>query len=458
MTETPTTVFQRSMHSFGALMITLSALSPTIGVFVVGSEVIHQVGTAVFPCYLLAVLVGVLIANVYGELGTAFPDTGGEYTIVGRVLGPAYGFSVLGINLLGLSIANAVTGLGMSSYLAVLIPGLPQVWTAVGLDVIVTAMAILNVRLNALVTGIFLAAELLALAAVAVLGFTHPHQGLAEAAFGMKTLTPSGTLGAVPMTALGAAAVSALYAFNGYGSTVFLGEELHEAPKRLARVVFWALGIGAVAELLPVLGILVGAPDLKALIASDSPIAVFATAVGGPLMAKLVSLAVAMAIFNCMVVVALLCGRQLYATGRDGAWPGPINRFLASVHPRFNSPWKATILMGVTAMAWCFVPKKLLLIVIASGVAALYSLLCITALVGRRTGATAHAGYRMPLGPVIPVLGLAALIGVVIATWFDPNNGKIGLLATAGVIAFFVLYYLIFLRKSGWGHKGPAAE
>ena len=330
--------------------------------------------------------------------------------------------------------------------------------TAIVLDVIVTAMAILNIRLNALVTGIFLAAELLALAAVAVLGFTHPHRDLAEAAFGMQTLTASGALGAVPMVVLGAAAVSALYAFNGYGSTVFIGEELHDAPKRLWRVVFMALGIGAVAELLPVLGILVGAPDLKSLIAAESPIAAFASAVGGPVMAKVVSLAVAMAIFNCMVVVALLCGRQLYATGRDGAWPESVNRFLSSIHPRFNSPWKATILMGACAIAWCFVPLNLLeLVIIASGVAALYGLLCITALVGRRTGATAHAGYRMPLGPVIPLLGLAALIGVVVATWFDPNNGKVGLLATAAVIAFFALYYLIFLRKSAWGHRGPAS-
>ena len=126
MTDQPQAPFKRSMHAFGALMITLSALSPTIGVFVVGSDVIHQVGTAIFPCYVLAVLVGVLIANVYGELGTAFPDTGGEYTIVGRILGPSWGFGVFGINLLGLSIANAVTGLGMSKYLAVIVPGLPQ--------------------------------------------------------------------------------------------------------------------------------------------------------------------------------------------------------------------------------------------------------------------------------------------------------------------------------------------
>jgi amino acid transporter len=206
------------------------------------------------------------------------------------------------------------------------------------------------------------------------------------------------------------------------------------------------------------LAVLMGAPDLKSVIAAKDPIAAFALATGGPVMAKVVSLAVAVAIFNCMIVVALLSGRMLYATGRDGAWPKPVNRALSLVHPRFNSPWAATLLVGVCSAICCLAPLKLIEVVVASGVAALYGALCIGAIWGRRDGTTAHAAYRMPLGLFFPVVGLIALTGVVIATWFDPNNGRVGLLATVIAIAFYVGYYLLFLRKSGWGHRGPASE
>src|SRR5262249_2478995 len=92
------------------------------------------------------------------------------------------------------------------------------------------------------------------------------------------------------------------------------------------------------------------------------------------------------------------------------------------------------------------------------GVAALYGALCIGAIWGRRNGTTAHAPYRMPLGLFFPIFGLIALIGVVVATWFDPNNGRIGLLATIITIAFYVGYYFIFLRNRGWAHRGPEAH
>ncbi|HEY3813094.1 MAG TPA: APC family permease [Caulobacteraceae bacterium] len=458
MTDQQQAPFKRSMHAFGALMITLSALSPTIGVFVVGSDILHEAGTAVFPCYVLAVIVGIAIVNVYGELGTAYPDTGGEYTILGRVLSPAWGFAVLGINILGFTIANALTGLGMAKYLGVLIPGLDPRLTAMTLVAIVTAMAMLNIRVNAWITGVFLACELLGLVLIAGLGFTHIHRSFADAALSMSMLDAHGSLVPASPAIIGVAGVAALYAFNGYGSVVFLGEEIHEAPKRIARVALWALALGAVTELIPMLAVLIGAPDLKAVIGAKDPIAAFALATGGPVMAKVVSLAVAVAIFNCMIVVALLSGRMIYATARDGCWPAAVNRALTKIHPRFNSPWAATLLVGVCSGLCCVVPLKLIEVIVASGVAALYGALCIGAIWGRRNGKTAHAAYRMPLGLFFPVAGLIALAGVVIATWFDPHNGRIGLLATIIAIAFYVAYYWLFLRKSGWAHRGPGME
>jgi len=444
-----------SMHGFGALLITLSCLSPSIGVFIVGSDVIHQAGTSIFLCFVAAALLGVAMAAVYGELASAYPQTGGEYTILGKALGPGWGVAALGLNLLGFSLAQSLSGLGVATYLSVLAPGLPAVPTAAVLVVTVTAIALLNIRTNAWITGVFLAAELAALAALALLGFLHPHRALAAAALRPVVLGPHGDLVPASLALAGAATAGGIYAFNGYGAVVFLGEELHEAPRRIARVVYLALGVAVLTELLPVLGLLIGAPDLHALLAAHDPVPFFIASVGGPWMAKIMSVGVALAIFNAMIAVALMGGRQLYGTGRDRLWPEAFSRAVARIHPRYGSPWVATLVMGGAALIGCFIDPRLLVLVLGNGNVALYAGLCAAVLMGRRSGATSHAGYRMPLYPLAPLLALAALIAVV---WFDLHDveGTKGLVSTAVVVLGSLIYYAAILRRrKAWAYRGP---
>ena len=47
-----------------------------------------------------------------------------------------------------------------------------------------------------------------------------------------------------------------------------------------------------------------------------------------------------------MIAIGLINARQLFCSGRDGVWPGPLNRWAAAVHHRFHSPWVATLAMG----------------------------------------------------------------------------------------------------------------
>ena len=352
----------RTMGPLGALLITLSNLSPSIGVFVVGSEVMHEAGSATLLCFAAAALLGVAIANVYAELAAAYPETGGEYTIVGRVLGPGWGFAMLGLNLLTFSIAPAMTALGVAGYLGAVAPGLPPVATAVVLVALCTGMSILNVRLNAVVTGLFLSLELASLLVVSGLGAAHAHRGVAALLLHPAALTASGGLAPVTAAGLGIGAAAAIYAFDGYGSVVYLGEEMREAPRRIAKVVFWSLGLAAVFQLAPVLAVLAGAPDLARLLAAPSPLQAFIRSTGGSGVARAMSIAVALALFNAMIASALMGGRQLYSSGRDGAWPPRLSAAFARLHPRFNSPWAATLTVGATSVLWCLVKLKVLVI------------------------------------------------------------------------------------------------
>jgi amino acid transporter len=253
------------------------------------------------------------------------------------------------------------------------------------------------------------------------------------------------------------AAAGAIYAFNGFGGVVSIGEEMHDAPRRVARVIFWALGLAAVLELAPMIAVTVGARDLHGLLSAPAPIPAFIGEVGGRTLGVITSVLVALAIVNTMIAVALMAGRQLFSTGRDGVWPAPVNRALASLHPRFNSPWIATLVMGALSIVWSFAPLKLLVTIVASGTVVIYAGLCLAVIQGRRNRSTAHGQYRMPLFPLAPLLALAALVGIVWTGVTDPEVGLPSLIACAGVMIAWALFYRLWLRRrGGWAHRGPS--
>jgi amino acid transporter len=450
----PAGLFQRSLQRLGTLLITLSAITPAASVFIMGSDVIHQAGTGAVICFAAAALLGLTTAFVYAELSSAFPLTGGEYSMMGATLGPSFGFMALALNLVGGALGQAVTALGLAEYLDVVIPGLPPFPVALVATVIVTAISIMNVRVNAVITGVFLLVELSALGVLAALGFAHAHGSL-DALSLHPMMSLGAHLGPTPWAAIGLASAAAIYAYNGYGGACFFGEEMFEARSRMAWVIFWSLGVAVAAEFLPIAAAMLGAGDLKTILAADSPLAAFIAEAGGPWLAKAVSLGVAFAIINAMIAIALINARQLYASGRDGVWPGVVNRAATALHPRFNSPWICCLVMGLATVAACCMKLETLVMLTGTGIVVVYAGVSVAAIAGRLNGSTGHAAYRMPLFPLAPVLSLAALAAVVAADVFDPDVGRPSLIANLIVMALAAGYYLVVLRRrGGWALRG----
>ena len=444
----------RSMRRVGNLLITVSAITPAASVFIIGQEVIRQAGTGAVLCFALAALLGLATAYVYAELSSAFPLTGGEYSMIGRTLGPAWGFMALGLNIFGGGLGQAVTALGLANYLGVVLPGLPALPVALAVTLGTTLVTVLNIRLNAKITGVFLVVELAALAAMTALGFAHPHRSLAEAAL-EPVMATGGGLAPTPWTVIGLATAGAIYAYNGYGGACYFGEEMYEARTKVAWVVFASFAIGLVAEFAPICAAMIGIGDLKTVLASDQPLPEFLQASGGVVAAKAVSLGVAIAIVNAMIAIGLINARQLYCSGRDGVWPTPVNRWVAAVHPRFHSPWIATLVMGALTAGCCLLPIGLLVMLTGTGLAVIYAGVCLAVIAGRRNGTTAVAHYRMALYPLWPVASLAALAAVVAAGVLDPDIGRPSLIANGAVMAISAAYYLLYLRRrGGWTLRG----
>ena len=445
---------RRGLLVLGTLLITLSAITPASSVFIIAPGVIAATGSGAFLSFLAAAVVGVLMAFVYAELASAYPLTGGEYAIVARTLGRLPGFMIMVLVLVTQLLILAVIALGVGTYLEVVFPGLPGQWVAAVVCLLAAAFGILDIKVNAVLTGIFLAIEMLALVLLSVLGFMHAQRPFTDL-LAHPVIGSDAQLRPVSFALIATATAVAIFAYNGYGSAVYFGEETVDPGRNIARTILWALALTVLAELVPVTAVLLGAPSLTELFNAPNMMAYAITSLGGGALNTVLSVAVAVAIINAVLAIMLLTARLLFSTGRDEAWPLPVSRAVEALHPRFGTPWVATLIAGVISAAVCFVDPNLLLVLTGTSLVVVYLALCLAVLNGRRNGSTAHAEYQMPLFPLPPLLALLALGYVIYASAVDPEVGRPSLIAAGVVLVLAAGYYLLWIRRRGeWVLRG----
>lgn len=448
----------RSLGVAGVLFLTLSVTSPASSVFVIVPGMLRAAGTGAVWAMILAGLVCVATAFIYAELSSAWPVTGGEYVAVTHTLGPLAGFVMLGVNVFNNLFFPPAIALGVSALLSGLIPGLAPVPVAMAVVASATLVALLQIRVNALVTGIFLLVEVIALAVVAWLGFGSAIRS-SLALLLQPVMTSGNALIPVDPASIGVAATIAIFALNGYGAAVYFGEEMLDAPKRIARSILWALGLTLIFEIVPLVAILVSAPDLAATLASDDPFGMMVRQRAGSTVSNLVAVAIVIAIVNAIIACVLACARFFYSTARDRCWGIPIDPLMAAIHPRLGSPWIATLMGGGIGTLCCLMPLQVLLVVSGTGLVAIYAGISLAAIIGRHRGITANAPYRMPLYPLAPIVTLTALAYIVWTSWLDVEEGRPGLIMTAAQVALSIAYYWLVLRRRGtWTIGDPLNE
>lgn len=441
----------RVLGPLGLVFLTLSVLSPGASVLVAGADVLHTAGTGAPLAFLLGGLLTLIFTFSQAELGSAFPLAGGDYAIIGNSLGPRAGFMQFGITLIGSLIFLAICGTGVALYMRALWPVLPSGGTAVAALAIAASLAILNIRTGAMFTGAFLMVELFALGLLAVLGFGHSTQSVANIFTHPMSFTGgSGT--SLSLSALALAIAAASWATAGAGQAVYFSEEMHE-PRSIGRLVIIIVVITVFCEFVPVLGVVVGTDHLSTVLASESPFNAFLAERASPTFATLVTVGVIAALFNACVSVLSCYGRFIYSSGRDRIWPGSLNPLLSSVHKRFGSPWIATLSLALASAACCFISLPLLIILASGFQIVTWVLLNLAVVAGRWRGLTGVAGtFRTPLFPLMNVLSLVASAALAISAWEDVAVGRPGMIAVTATVVISLAYHGLVLnrRPGGW--------
>ncbi|MEF2077242.1 APC family permease [Pseudomonas aeruginosa] len=443
----PESALKPTLGVFDVVAITVSAVTPASSVFVIAPFAIQQAGTGAFWAFALAGVLALMFAWCYAELGRAHSTAGGEYVYAKRVFGGLAGYATFLTVLAMLLFIPPVLATGAATYLNAAL-GTHFDAQTVALAIVASSylLGILNIRVNAWVTGTCLLLEVAALLVIVGLGFGHAQQP-ASVLLQPQVVGDGGLLAIAPWALVIGAVGTALFSYNGFGGAVLLAEDMKDGGHSVHRAVLWSLALVVLIEIVPLAALLIGAPSLPAMLASPDPIGYLLNSHGNETLSRLVSAGIFLSVFNAIVAIVIQSARVIFSSGRDALWMPALNRAFTRIHPRWESPWLATLFLAIPSAALSFSSNlaeltsfTVLLIVMV------YLIVALCALFSRVLRRDREHPYRMPLWP-LPALLAVSGAGYLLLNLFLAASAR-DVMIIVGLLAVSVILYCTYGKLS----------
>jgi len=166
----------------------------------------------------------------------------------------------------------------------------------------------------------------------------------------------------------------------------------------------------------------------------DAPIAAAFTRYGLKGAVLFISFGAVAGITSVLLVLMLSQPRVFFAMARDGLLP---NEFFGTVHPRFRTPHKATILTGFcVALVAALFPIHALAEMVNIGTLFAFVVVCGAVWIMRYTNPDQHRPFRCPLVPLVPFLGILFNLGLMLSLGWH-NWLRLGVWLGIGLAIYF---------------------
>ena len=420
MTQSPTL-----RRSLGLATVVSLGINGVIGqgIFLLPGKAAGMMGPSAGVALLLGGVLCFLIALCFAEVSARFDGTGGAYLYTREAFGDFVGFEVGWMTLCVGIISWAALSNGFTLVLGHFIPAVAEGWVqkAVALSVI-TLLTLVNWRgasSGASVVKFFTVAKMIPLLVFVLVGLFFVDGA---------RFTPFAPQGTAP---LAETTMLLLYAYAGFETLVVPAGEMANPQRNVPKALFIVMAI-VTTVYMGVFGVAVATFD--GIAGHENPVAAASAAFLGPVGGTLIAAGICLSVFGTNSGSALVNPRRFFAMAERGDLPA----FLARVDPETGAPRAAIATTWALACALSLSGTFAELAVL--GVLARFAQYiptCIAVLVFRRRDETPHDGFRIPGGPVIPLLTVALCVLLLANT--DPTRlVKGGIALVVGVPLYFL--------------------
>jgi basic amino acid/polyamine antiporter, APA family len=259
---------------------------------------------------------------------------------------------------------------------------------------IITAILVIGIkesaRFNATIVTIKVAVVLF------VIGLGIHYVNFANWGHDWSSFAPMGFSG------IGAGAAYIFFAYIGFDAVSTTAQEAKNPQRDLPIGIIVSLLICTLLYIL-VAGVLTGMVRWQD-INIEAPLAEAFLDRGLPLASHVITLGALAGLTSVMLVMLLGQTRVLYSMANDGLLP---RKFFAAVHPKFRTPYKNTILVGIlAAIVGSITPIDDIGKMVNIGTLLAFVIVCIAVMVLRSTNPGQARPFRTPWVPFVPVMGI----------------------------------------------------
>jgi APA family basic amino acid/polyamine antiporter len=355
-------------------------------------------GAGILISFVIAAIPMVIFALVYAFLSSAIPRTAASYSWQREFTHPLLAYSIVWMRVLSNAVVMVILARVLVNYLSMVIP-LPAKPTMLAMFFVIFFINYIGVAVAARAQTLLMGLLLVTFTIFVVSGapYFKPQLFVAAASGGWLPIVAS-----LPLM---------IQLFLGIETATEVGAEVHNPTKMvplgialallLTLVVYLALSFTALSVVGP-----------AALAASKAPLLTAAEITLGKAAVPLIVTAAVLALAKSMNAVLLVYARFLFAMGVAGELPSVLGR----VHPKWGTPYVATIVAFLMSAIGLLLPDSLLFLLIAVNIPTMmkYFGSCLAAYCVADRHPDIHAQARIHFSrttvKVLSVLGMIAAI------------------------------------------------
>jgi APA family basic amino acid/polyamine antiporter len=431
-------------RSLGALNLTLLGIGAIIGagIFVLtGQAAANYAGPAIVGSFVIAGF-GCLFAGLcYAEFASMIPIAGSAYTYGYATLGEFFAWIIGWDLILEYLFAASTVSVGWSGYFVELMKEIgfeiparfasaPLKWVeasksfeatgtvinlpAAVLILAITGLLVVGIKESATFNNIAVFIKTTIVALVIIFGFQYVN----TANWSPFVPDNTGVFGQFGFSGVVRGSAVVFFAYIGFDAVSTAAQEAKNPQRDLPIGILASLAICTVLYILMAL-VMTGLVPFAQLNVPH-PVFVAIDAAGPSLkwLTYFINIGAIAGLSSVVLVMLLGQPRIFFSMARDGLLPPVFGR----VHPKFQTPWLATIITGgIAAVFGALFPIDVLGELVSIGTLLAFVIVCAGIWVLRVKNPDLNRPFKTPMVPLVPILGIATcgfmMVFLPLATW-----------------------------------------